>query len=49
MILDGVFSAVDSKTEQILVERLFGKDELFQQSGSTVILATHSGQYGLLS
>ncbi|KAL2005900.1 hypothetical protein VTN00DRAFT_10393 [Thermoascus crustaceus] len=42
VILDDVFSAVDSKTEQTLVERLFGKDGRFQQSGFTVILVTHS-------
>ncbi|KAL1961481.1 hypothetical protein VTN77DRAFT_1838 [Rasamsonia byssochlamydoides] len=42
VILDDVFSAVDMKTEQTLVERLLGKDGLFQKSGSTVILATHT-------
>jgi hypothetical protein len=43
--LDDVLSAIDSKTERLIVERLLGKDGLFRTLGSTVVLATHASEY----
>lgn len=42
VVLDDILSALDSKTENFVVQRLFGKNGLLQDQGSTVILATHS-------
>lgn len=42
MVLDDIFSAIDSRTEEKVVERLFGASGLFKQLNSTVILATHA-------
>ncbi|KAH6713295.1 putative multidrug resistance protein, partial [Leptodontidium sp. MPI-SDFR-AT-0119] len=42
VVLDDVLSAIDGKTEALVVERLFGKRGLFRKLGSTVILATHA-------
>ncbi|KAH7350682.1 P-loop containing nucleoside triphosphate hydrolase protein [Rhexocercosporidium sp. MPI-PUGE-AT-0058] len=42
VVLDDVISAIDGKTEALVVERLFGKRGLFRKLGSTVILATHA-------
>ncbi|TVY83108.1 ABC transporter FUM19 [Lachnellula suecica] len=41
-IFDDVLSAIDAKTEILIVDRLFGKQGLFKKMGSTVILATHA-------
>lgn len=41
VILDDVFSALDSKTKKTVVENLLGKDGLFKKLKSTVLLATH--------
>ncbi|RFU32078.1 hypothetical protein B7463_g4239, partial [Scytalidium lignicola] len=40
--LDDVLSAVDPRTETLIVERLLGKSGLFKKLGTTVILATHA-------
>lgn len=45
MVLDDVLSAVDARTEKCLVERLFGKTGLLRKMNSTIILATHAGEY----
>ncbi|PVH85137.1 putative multidrug resistance protein [Cadophora sp. DSE1049] len=42
VVLDDVFSAIDGKTEALIVERLFGTSGLFKNLGCTVILATHA-------
>lgn len=42
VILDDVLSALDSRTEQMVVDRLLGKSGLFRHLGTTVI--THSGE-----
>ncbi|KAL2071871.1 hypothetical protein VTL71DRAFT_13106 [Oculimacula yallundae] len=42
VVLDDVFSAIDGKTEALIVERLFGKRGLFKKLGCTVVLATHA-------
>lgn len=34
---------MDAKTALKVGSRLFGKDGLFRESGTTVIIATHSG------
>jgi ATP-binding cassette, subfamily C (CFTR/MRP), member 1 len=43
VILDDVLSAIDAKTEKLIVDRLFGENGIFKTLGSTVILATHAG------
>ncbi len=43
MVLDDVLSAIDARTEQLVVGRLFGKRGLVRRLGTTVILATHAG------
>jgi len=43
-VLDDIFSAIDPKTEALIVERLFGASGLFKKLGSTVILATHASK-----
>jgi ABC-type multidrug transport system fused ATPase/permease subunit len=45
IILDDVLSAIDAKTESLIVERLFGKNGIFKTLGSTVILATHASEW----
>ncbi|KAF7960469.1 hypothetical protein EAE96_000149 [Botrytis aclada] len=42
IILDDVFSGLDSETEEQVFKRLFGKQGLFQAMGTTVILVTHA-------
>ncbi|EDN98254.1 hypothetical protein SS1G_13112 [Sclerotinia sclerotiorum 1980 UF-70] len=42
IILDDVFSGLDSETEDQVFKRLFGKQGLFQEMGTTVLLATHA-------
>jgi len=42
-ILDDVLSAIDAKTERLVVDRLLGNTGLFKKLGSTVVLATHAG------
>jgi ATP-binding cassette subfamily C (CFTR/MRP) protein 1 len=44
IILDDVLSAIDSKTEALIVERLFSKTGIFRKHGSTAFLATHAGE-----
>jgi ABC-type transport system involved in cytochrome bd biosynthesis fused ATPase/permease subunit len=45
MVFDDILSAIDAKTEALVVERLFGKTGILKQLGSTTILATHAGEY----
>lgn len=42
MVLDDAFSGMDAKTVLKVASRLFGKDGLFRESSTTVIMATHS-------
>lgn len=42
-IFDDVFSGLDAITEELVFSRVFGKQGLLQQIGTTVILATHGG------
>lgn len=44
MLLDDVLSALDSKTEVMIIERLLGKQGLLRKLGSTVILVTHASR-----
>jgi ABC-type multidrug transport system fused ATPase/permease subunit len=44
-VLDDILSAIDAKTEALVVERLFGESGLLKRSGSTTILATHAGKF----
>jgi ABC-type transport system involved in cytochrome bd biosynthesis fused ATPase/permease subunit len=43
VVLDDILSALDARTEKLVVDRLFEKNGLFRTLKSTVILATHSG------
>lgn len=45
MILDDIFSALDAKTETQVFDRLFSASGLFRQQATTVILASHAGQF----
>ncbi|TVY88460.1 ABC transporter [Lachnellula willkommii] len=47
--LDDVLSAIDAKTERLVVDRLLGKAGLFKKLGSTVVLATHAVRHLPLS
>ncbi|KAI9645295.1 hypothetical protein NHQ30_006030 [Ciborinia camelliae] len=42
IILDDVFSGLDSETEDQVFRRLFGKQGLFQKMGTTILLVTHA-------
>ncbi|THV45348.1 hypothetical protein BGAL_0499g00020 [Botrytis galanthina] len=42
IILDDVSSGLDPETEEQVFKRLFGKQGLFQEMGTTVILVTHA-------
>lgn len=42
LILDDVFSGLDAISEDRIFSRLFGKNGLLHQSGTTIILATHA-------
>ncbi|TVY29246.1 ABC transporter [Lachnellula hyalina] len=48
-ILDDVLSAIDAKTERLVVDRLLGNTGLFKKLGSTVVLATHAVRHLPLS
>lgn len=45
LLLDDVSSGLDGKTEEYLFHNLFGPDGLLKESGTTVIIATHAGEY----
>ena len=45
VLLDDVLSALDGKTEKLVVERLLGPKGIFRELGTTVVLITHSTQY----
>lgn len=41
-MLDDIFSGLDAETEEHIFNKLLGKNGLFRQLGTTVILATHA-------
>jgi ATP-binding cassette, subfamily C (CFTR/MRP), member 1 len=45
LVLDDIFSAIDAKTESLVVERLFGKDGILKRGDATTVLATHAGTH----
>lgn len=45
MVLDDALSAVDMKTAQYVLEACFGRNGVCRQIGTTVMMATHTGQY----
>jgi ABC-type multidrug transport system fused ATPase/permease subunit len=45
VLLDDVISALDNKTEKVVVDRLMGPDGLFRKLNSTVLLITHSSRH----
>ena len=49
IILDDVFSALDSRTEELVFERLFSSRGLFRQHHTTIILATHAGTFATIN
>lgn len=44
ILLDDVISALDSKTEDLVVKRLFGKEGLLRSLGTTILLVTHASE-----
>jgi ATP-binding cassette, subfamily C (CFTR/MRP), member 1 len=44
-IFDDVLSGLDALTEEKVCTRLLSRDGLLRTLGTSVILATHSGQY----
>jgi ATP-binding cassette, subfamily C (CFTR/MRP), member 1 len=44
VLLDDVLSALDARTERLVVDRLFGKNGLLKQLKSTVVLVTHASK-----
>lgn len=44
-ILDDILSGLDSLTEEHVFKRVIGPEGLFRQTGTSVILATHSSKY----
>ncbi|KAE9376787.1 putative ATP-binding cassette transporter [Stipitochalara longipes BDJ] len=42
VILDDIFSGLDAETEEHIFNKLLGKNGLFRQLGTTVLLATHA-------
>ncbi|KAH8799341.1 putative multidrug resistance protein [Xylogone sp. PMI_703] len=45
IVLDDILSALDAKTEKLVVERLFGPGGILKKFGLTVILVTHSTRH----
>lgn len=43
-MLDDIFSGLDLRTSDLIVERVFSRDGLVRQLGMTVVLATHAGK-----
>lgn len=43
LLLDDVLTGLDTKTEQWVMDRVFGSTGLIHRAGMTVVLATHSG------
>ncbi|XHG07806.1 hypothetical protein AWENTII_010938 [Aspergillus wentii] len=43
-LLDDVLSALDVRTQDIVIQRLFASDGIFRQLGTTVILVTHNAR-----
>ena len=48
-LLDDVLSALDAKTERLVVDRLFGPRGLFHRCATTVVLVTHSTRHFALA
>lgn len=44
-MFDDVFSGLDKVTEEAVFSRVFGKGGLLRKNGTTVVFATHAGQY----
>lgn len=45
MLLDDVFSGLDSKTRATIMKRLFGESGFLKRLGTTVVLVTHSSTF----
>ncbi|KFA48354.1 hypothetical protein S40293_04500 [Stachybotrys chartarum IBT 40293] len=45
LLLDDVLTGLDTKTEQWVMDRVFGSTGLIRQAGMTVVLATHSARH----
>ena len=43
-VLDDILSALDKKTERIIIEKLFGTKGLLLRINATVIMTTHSSK-----
>lgn len=49
LVMDDVFSALDHRTSQTILERLLGPDGILRTLGTTVVMATHSREYSIPS
>ncbi|MGI4851671.1 MAG: hypothetical protein ACRYGR_06990, partial [Janthinobacterium lividum] len=43
LLLDDILSALDARTEQLVVDRLLSSNGMLRRMGITVALITHSG------
>lgn len=43
LVLDDILSAIDARTEALIVNRLLSESGILKRLGSTTILATHAG------
>lgn len=44
LVLDDIFSGLDLRTSNLIVERVFSRNGLVRQLGMTVVLATHASK-----
>lgn len=49
MLLDDTMSALDVKTQALIIKNLFSKGGILRQLGTTVVWATHSSKHILSS
>lgn len=45
LVVDDIFSGLDLRTSNLIIERVFSRNGLVRQLGMTVILATHAGKF----
>ena len=45
LLIDDMLAGIDSTTETLVFNRVFGKNGILRKAGSTVLLATHSTQW----
>ncbi|KAF4636442.1 hypothetical protein G7Y89_g1648 [Cudoniella acicularis] len=45
VILDDSFSALDGRTEKLVIQKLLGPEGIFKKMGTTIFMITHAAQY----